>query len=185
MKWALEKSNTYESIKYRLGSALLAAKNVAQYVSTPLSPEQWIVEGSALFATSLARIQYDVNSIATGEDRERPGYIEVTSEEGRGRLCKIYKFKSLGYSNINILAWIGLSLLAAAIWVLSWKTAGPESHTEDSVDTLDGEPLLVDVVMVWLWESIAWVSKRFGSLFVISLQYMNNGIVWCRQKLDK
>jgi hypothetical protein len=185
MKWALEKSNTYESIKYRLGSALLAAKNVAQYVSTPLSPEQWVVEGSALFATSLARIQYEANAIATGEDRERPGYIEVTPDEGRGRLCRIYKFKSTGYSNINILAWVGLSLLAAAIWLLSWKASRTESHSEDSDQNLDGEPLLVDVVIVWVWESIIWVSKRSWNLFSTFLKYMNYGIVWCLQKLGK
>ena len=118
MKWALARSNIYESIKFRLGSALLAAKSVAQYVSTPLSDHQWTVEGSQLFATSLARIQFDAKAIATGEDRDRPGYIEVTPVEGKGRLCGIYKYKSIGYSNINIMAWIGIGTAAAAIWVL-------------------------------------------------------------------
>ena len=119
MKWSLENSNTYESIKWRLGSALLAQESVSQLVSVPLPDNQWEVEASQLFATSLARIQYDAWGIARGEGRGQPGYIEVTPDEGRGKLCSLYKFKSTGYTNVNLIGLIGLPLIALVIFILS------------------------------------------------------------------
>ena len=119
MKWSLENSNIYDSVKWRLGTALLAQESISQSVSLPLPSNQWELEASQLFATSLARIQYDALGIATGEDRQRPGYVEVTPDEARGRLCDIYKFKSPDYTNINLVAFIGLELLAIAIIILS------------------------------------------------------------------
>lgn len=38
MKWSLENSDTYDAIKWRLGSALLAHDKIAQSVSSPLAP---------------------------------------------------------------------------------------------------------------------------------------------------
>lgn len=119
MKWSLENSNIYDSIKWRLGSALLAQESIAQSLSIPLPPNQWQIEAEQLFATSLARIQFDALGIATGEDRHRPGYIDVTPDEAKGRLCGLYKFKTADYTNINLLAFIGLILLAIAILILS------------------------------------------------------------------
>ncbi|MCJ1454649.1 hypothetical protein MMC28_005002 [Mycoblastus sanguinarius] len=111
-KWSLENSNIYDSLKWRLGTALLAQESISQSISQPLAHDQWQLEAAQLFATSLARIQYDAWGIATGEDRERPGYVEVTPDEARGRLCRLYKFKSPDYTNINLAAFVGLPLLA-------------------------------------------------------------------------
>lgn len=146
MKWSLANSNTFDSIKWRLGTALLAQESVSQSVSIPLSPYQWQLEASQLFATSLARIQYDAWKIATGEDRERPGYVEVTPEEARGRLCRLYKFKSSDYTNINLAAFVGLPLLAITIFVLSWDASvvGLGSRKYESTAS---EPLIIDVVV--------------------------------------
>jgi len=121
MKWSLESSTIYDSIGWRLGTALLAQEKVSQFVSIPLPPNQWEIEASQLFATSLARIQYDAWKIATGEDRERPGYVEVTPDEARGKLCGMYKFKTADYTNVNLAAFVGLIIQAAAIYILSWE----------------------------------------------------------------
>lgn len=153
MKLALENSNIYDSIKWRLGTALLAQESVSQSVSRPLPQKQWAIEVSQLFATSLARIQYDAWGIARGEDRERPGYVDVTPDEARGRLCRLYKFNSTGYTNVNLLAFIGLPLAAFAVFILScdacsfsWGTR----HTPARLASAPGgerevsEPLVVD-----------------------------------------
>ena len=123
MKWALENSNIYDSIKWRLGTALLAQESVSQSVSIPLNPDQWQLEASQLFATSLARIQYDAWKIATGEDRDRPGYVEVTPDEAKGDLCGLYKFKTSDYTNVNVAGFFGLPLLALFIFIMSWDAS--------------------------------------------------------------
>ena len=144
MKWSLENSNIYDSIKWRLGTALLAQESVSQSVSIPLSSHQWQLEANQLFATSLARIQYDAWKIATGEDRERPGYIEVTPTEAKGRLCGLYKFKTSDYTNVNLAGFVGLPLVAIAIFILSWDASviglGPKEGGTKS------EPLVIDLV---------------------------------------
>lgn len=145
MKWSLENSNTYDSIKWRLGTALLAQESISQSVSIPLSPYQWQLEASQLFATSLARIQYDAWNIATGEDRGRPGYVEVTPDEAKGRLCRLYKFKSSDYTNINLAAFVGLPLLAITIFVLSWDASVVGLGSEND-ERGASEPLVIDVV---------------------------------------
>ena len=139
MKWSLENSNIYDSIKWRLGTALLAQESVSQFVSLPLPSNQWQIEASQLFATSLARIQYDALSIATGEDRQRPGYKEATPDEARGQLCGIYKFRTPDYTNVNLVAFIGLNLLAIAIIILSLNASTirllPKSEKDEKAST--------------------------------------------------
>ena len=105
MKWSLGDSDTYGSIKWRLGTALKAQESISQTISPPLSPVQWQIEAKRLLATSLARIQYDAYDIATGADRDRPGYVEVTPEETRGHLCGHFKFET---SDSRTLTWLRL-----------------------------------------------------------------------------
>ena len=146
MKWSLENSNIHDSIKWRLGTALLAQERVSQSVSIPLSPHQWQLEANQLFATSLARIQYDAWQIATGEDRDRPGYVEVTPDEGRGRLCGLYKFKTSDYVNVNLAGLIGLPLLAVTIFVLSWDASVVGLGSGNDASTAS-EPLVIDLIV--------------------------------------
>lgn len=183
MKWSLESSTIYDSIKWRLGKSLLAQESVSQFVSNPLNPNQWEIESTQLFATSLARIQYDVWGIARGEDRERPGYVEVTPDEGRGRLCRLFKFNTIGYTNINLLGFIGLPLAALTIFILSWNASsigwrrtGPEN---DYMRTPPGEPLIIDLIarficgllldlfLAVLW-CIAWSYRKFCHILACS-----------------
>lgn len=148
MKWSLRNSNIYDSIKWRLGTALLAQESISQSISDPLSHDQWQVETSQLFATSLAHIQYDAWGIAIGEGRERPGYVEVTPIEAKGRLCKLYKFKTPDYTNVNLAAFVGLPLLAITIFVLSWnaRTVGLAVRARQDGSS-PSQPLVIDAIV--------------------------------------
>ena len=159
MKWALENSNTYDSIKWRLGTALLAQESVSQSVSVPLSPYQWQLEASQLFATSLARVQYDAWKIATGEDHERPEYVEVTPDEAKGRLCGLYKFKTSDYTNINVAGLIGLPLLAFVIFFLSWDASVIRLGSKKDGSTAS-EPLVIDVVVRFICHVLLALTLR-------------------------
>lgn len=128
MKWSLENSNIYDSMAWRLGGALLAQEKVSQSISTPLVPNQWEIEATQLFMTSLARIQFDAWNIATGEGRERPGYVEVTPVQGRGKLCRLYKFRTTNYTNVNLIAFLFFITLALVIWVVSWEAVSWEEQ---------------------------------------------------------
>ncbi|KAG7006622.1 hypothetical protein G7Y79_00013g033940 [Physcia stellaris] len=130
MKWSLENSDTYNSIKWRLGSALLAQEKISQSRSRPLDAHQWEVEARQLFATSLARIQYDVRKISLGLDSDLPEYAEVTPDEARGKLCGLYIYKTPEYSNINLLAFIGLIVLAIIVFFLSLNASVLEICTK-------------------------------------------------------
>lgn len=139
-KWSLENSNIYDSLKFRLGTALLAQESISQSLSLPPSPNQWLLEASQLFATSLARIQYDAWGISIGEDREKAGYVDVTPDEAKDDLCRIIKTKKTNYTNINTAAFYGLPFLALFIFFLSWDV-----RTFPGVDAPKGV-MVIDVI---------------------------------------
>ena len=163
MKWSLENSNVYDAIKFRLGTALLAQQSISQSISEPLSSNHWELEASHMFATSLARIQFDAWAIATGEDHDRPGYVEVTPEEAKGRLCNIVKIKTSEYTNINMAAFIGLPLLAFFIFFLSW-----DAKVLPRVDLPEGV-MIIDVI-----------ARSLGDLLAIILVLLYHGILTVR-----
>ena len=119
MKLSLGHSTIYDSIFWRLGTALLAQKNVHNFVSTPLSSDHWALEAEQLFQTSLARIQFDALGIASGEDQDLRHYVEVTPDEAKGNLCGLFKFNTANHKNVNFLAWLGLLSVALLMWILS------------------------------------------------------------------
>ena len=184
MKWSLESSTTEESIKWRLGTALLAQERISDSRSQPLSDNHWEAEAKQLFATSLARAQFDARSIAIGEDREQPGYIEVTPAEGKGRLCGLYKFNSMGYTNINLAAFIGLLSTHFALLFLSLEARKVKNFCSRCIcrrkGTLNGEtpekaswePLVINIPFKGLFHSLfyligcglsgaSWVYKKY------------------------
>lgn len=127
---------------------------MGQYLSGPLDLRQWEAEAAQLFATSLARIQYDTWGIATAEDRERPGYVEDTPEWARGQLCDIYKFTiGVGYTNVNIIAYICIVFAAGAVWILSWKASRQRGEEHE---VACGEPLVVGVVGIFAGRAVLW-----------------------------
>ena len=123
MKLALENSNTYDSIKTRLGDGLVAQGRVSQYQSQDLGENYWRVEAERLFQTSLARIQYDAWAIGTGEDQPRvrdDGYSNDTPDEA-GNLCGILKFLSTEYRNVPATLYIWLMFIYPGLLLLSMK----------------------------------------------------------------
>lgn len=142
MRLSLTNSNIYNSIKWRMGTALLAQESISQSVSFYLPHNQWQIEASQLFATSLARIQFDAWSIAQGEDRHRPGYVDMTPDEAKGQLCGLYKFNTLDYTNINF----RLVLLAIVIFFLSLDASifglGKMHNPKD---------LVVSFLIIFIW----------------------------------
>ena len=177
MKWSLERSNIYDSIKRPLGTALQAQQSINQFVSNPLPPDQWQVEGSQLFATSLAHIQYDAWGIATGEDRERAGYVEVTPDEARGRLCNLYKFKTADYTNVNLAALIGLPLLAISFFVLSWDagTVGlsPMIRRDENPPS---QPLVVDMLVKFILAAVTTIIVGIYACIPFLFRKLKQGI---------
>ncbi|KAK3313322.1 hypothetical protein B0H66DRAFT_565878 [Apodospora peruviana] len=127
MKLSLAFSNTYDSIVHRLGSALIAQEKISQYTSAPLADTHWMLEAERLFATSLARVQFDAWTIASGADRptgeagDHEGYVDLTPDEA-GDLCGggLFKFRSTGYKNVYLAPFLCLLILVpAGLWVLS------------------------------------------------------------------
>lgn len=149
MKLSLENSNIHEALQWRLGSALLAQQSLSQYLSTGLDPNQWEIEASQLFATSLARIQYEAWQIATGEDRGKPGYFDNTPVEAKGFLCGLYKLKATDHTNVNLAAFIGLILLAIVIFLLSLEinVSGKGTTSNKRPSSSSSKPLVVGTII--------------------------------------
>ena len=175
MKWSLENSNTYDSIKWRLGTALKAQEFISQSVSRPLSSAQWQVEASQLFATSLARIQYDAWDTATGADRGRPGYVEMTPEEGQGRLCGLYKFKTSDYTNVNLAAFLGIILASFTLCFLTWDphTIGLQ-YKSDFTGVSGSKYLMIDLIIGLLAAAILTIRARIVSLYSRTLSWIKS-----------
>jgi len=119
MKYALKSSNTYDAIKLRLGSGLLAQQRVGQSRSMPLADNHWQLEAEHLFKTSLARAQFDAWSIASAEDHDNPTYTDTLPDEARGNMCGLFKFQASGYINIRILPFVWLMLAWPLMLLLS------------------------------------------------------------------
>jgi hypothetical protein len=121
LKWSLDHSDTYYSIAKRLGTALAAQDMISQYTSVPLGDRHWVLEAERLFATSLARVQFDAWSVGSGEDAPRlgeEGYRDETPA-GVGNLCGRVKFRSSGYTNVDALRfWLVMAITPLA-WLLS------------------------------------------------------------------
>lgn len=146
---ALRKSTTFQSIRFRLGTALVAQEKVGDFVSLPLADDQWVVESKSLFETSLSRIQHDALDIATGVGhKDDPGpYRDETLDWARGRLCGIYKFQlPQGYTNLNLLATVGFVLLVVALIVLALQT--PVEFDEEKKTWFRGRYMVFELA-VW------------------------------------
>ncbi|KAG8533040.1 uncharacterized protein KY384_001823 [Bacidia gigantensis] len=157
MKWALENSNSYDSIKWRLGNALLAQEKISQFVSRPLSPVQWQLEVSQLFATSLARSQFDVLGIGIGEDREKPGYVELTPAEARGHLCGLVKVKMTGAINVHLGWFLLIFALLFLIFFLTWKPKTVGWKAPERGYGGQREAIMIDYIIERVSELSVWL----------------------------
>ncbi|KAI4593345.1 hypothetical protein KJ359_009876 [Pestalotiopsis sp. 9143b] len=66
VRTALRRTSSFQSIQNRLGQGLVAAESISDFESRQLDKEQWIIESKALFNTSLARLQFNILDMATG-----------------------------------------------------------------------------------------------------------------------
>lgn len=130
MKLSLKDSTIYNSISLRLGTALVAQEMISQQNSLELPKGHWMVEAQRLFATSLALAQIKAWSISSGEDRAHEadfGWENQTPDEAEdsGGLCDLLKFRSVGYTDIDLQAFLLLLLLPyglTAVLGTRWQT---------------------------------------------------------------
>lgn len=115
------KSSIFYSMVKRLGRSLLAQNLVSGYQSQELPSDHWEKEIQNLFATSLARSQFDAWSIATAEDKargEKDGYFQVLDID----LCGLYKFRPVsGYVSIDLVTLIFIGFSTIVAFILSRK----------------------------------------------------------------
>jgi hypothetical protein len=166
-RFALKKSTTFQAIRFRLGSALVAQESVGDFESLQLDDEQWIIESKALFDTSLARMQFDALDIAAGVGHEKaPSYSLETKEN----LCDMYRFQlPKGYANVNVVATLGLLSLAASLYVLALETT--QGFSEDKKDKFIGNWMVFDTIlwfiariMYYILMGLRWVFRSIAEL---------------------
>lgn len=173
---ALRRSKVYDSIKFRLGTALVAQDSVSQYVSRQLSDHQWWIEAEAMFATSLARIQYDALDIGTGAGHEWAKYKLDTPSGAKGRLCGLYKFKlPNGYTNINVVAYVGILLAVAFVCILSIPTRAAV-HAEKR-EWMEGKYLVFECIIM----QCIWVSRKLWRWTRNSVRTMSRMLKSCEK----
>jgi hypothetical protein len=125
--WSLLLSSMGSSIGYRKAEGLDANSKVVGDSSLPLDAEQWKVEVLQLFQTSLARIQIYARSIARGNpDIPIYGRLNVMDTLPRLRgLCNMYKFKSTGWRNINVVGFLS-AIVLGLIFIFLGRTTEEE-----------------------------------------------------------
>lgn len=146
MLYSLKKSNTYDSIKLRLGSSLIAQQRVGLARSQPLLDNHWQLEAEHMFKTSLARAQFDAWSLASGEDHDDATYMNTVPGKA-GDMCGLFKFHARGFVNVQIWPFsllcsiLPLTLIfsvetktyrqkanSAFLWMKNWVTRTSRSH---------------------------------------------------------
>jgi hypothetical protein len=122
---ALTRSNVCNSILLLGGSALDAhsklLSNLSLPISLPLATEQWKVEARRLFEGSLARIQIDLRDYIRGAAADQSGFanhIDSAYED----MCSSYKFRTVGWKNVNLWGLRLLLVLALTVYFLSFET---------------------------------------------------------------
>ena len=87
--------------------------------------DQWKAEVRVLFEASLAGIQFNVLNIVRGENIEDGPTYEPLAPNLRG-LCKMGKFKSVGWRNVGVWGLFGCLSFAAGVSLASIKTEDDE-----------------------------------------------------------
>jgi hypothetical protein len=96
-----------------------------------LDAQQWKVEVTQLFQTSLARIQISARNIARGNPNAPTNLINFMDRtpELRG-LCNMYKFKSTGWRNNSVSGFLGATG-AGLILLFLGRTTGSEENEDE------------------------------------------------------
>lgn len=121
----------------------MAQDMVSQQLSLVLPEDHWMTEARRLFATSLALAQIKAWSIASGEDADRKNWEDQTPDEAKaaGGLCNLLKFNSVGYTDVDLLAFVLLLVLPWPItallstrWASIIEILRPLVHRQDDTD---------------------------------------------------
>ncbi|KAM0820696.1 hypothetical protein AB5N19_06516 [Seiridium cardinale] len=166
VRTALRRSSSFRSIRYRLGSALVAAESISDFESRQLDKEQWIIESKALFNTSLSRLQFNMLDIATGD---RPvgdaaagfedAYHDTTPSWARGRMCGKYKFNlSNAYTNINIAESVLMLMVPILLWLFSLET--PWAFEDKQRPWFQGNWMFFDTCIWAIIFAVGWFIQK-------------------------
>jgi hypothetical protein len=121
----------YASVQYRGSSALVASETVFQGIQAPLPNNQWTIEVSSWFATSLASLQRYPVDIASGPsdvDTLAGGSVTLDGDAIEESLCNNQKVHTTGeYQNFSMLGLCIILVVGAIIISLSltieWVTS--------------------------------------------------------------
>jgi hypothetical protein len=117
-------SNSYQTVSQRLGNALNASDLISGFISLPLETEQWKVEATRIFETSLARTQIDARNIARGVMAHYKGYIRMNDTPAQ--MCQVYLFRAQGLVNVNIVVSLMVLVPCVLTVVLAFPTFGED-----------------------------------------------------------
>lgn len=139
---------TQAQLGYTLLSTALTASNIARAAFNPnvkleaashcedpssnyfnnhcfdLPPDQWRKEAPRWFEASLARTQFNLLETVRSTDKSKTNH-EGIPDSYKG-MCKMVKFRSVGWRNESVWGLLGLLALAAAITLASVKTVRGE-----------------------------------------------------------
>lgn len=127
----------------------LEAESHCRYSRCSLPRNQWEVEARQLFETSLAKMQFNVLDIVRGTDNKREEDFYGIPPEFRG-MCKMGKFKSIGWQNVSFWGLFGLLFFAGAISLAS-------------IQTEKGEFWLV-IGVVLIYRALLWVIDQLRAV---------------------
>ena len=118
--------------------------------------EQWKVEARTWFETSLAQAQVELLNTVQGVQGAYEDYHGIPPEYRA--MCSMGKFRSTGWTNVNVGGFLGLLFLAAAISLASIKTE------EDKLWLVVGAYLLNEALR-WVFKKVVTaLCKSFSSL---------------------
>ncbi|KAK8024535.1 hypothetical protein PG993_012601 [Apiospora rasikravindrae] len=162
-----KRTSTYNSLRYRRGSALVAADGISDFESRQLDDEQWIIESQALFRTSLARLQFNARDFALGDrpqGRYRDAYNNTTPDWARYGNCVPYKFPLPSqYTNIHV-DHFAFFLIPIGLLVGSLKASYPKKDMP-----FPGSWLIFDSVLYYFIFTVYMLGRALWYLFVTKL----------------
>ncbi|KAK8071360.1 hypothetical protein PG997_011563 [Apiospora hydei] len=161
-----KRTSTYNSLRYRRGSALVAADGISDFESRQLDDEQWIIESEALFRTSLARLQFNARDFAMGDrpqGRYRDAYNNTTPDWARYGNCVPYKFPLPSqYTNIRV-GHFAFLLVPVGLLVGSLKASYPKKELPFS-----GSWLVFDSVLYYIISANYLLGNALWYLFLVA-----------------
>lgn len=117
--FSLIMSNLEEHLGMLRAEALEAQSKLTGSMSLALPTEQWKIEVTKFFETSLARIQINARNNARGNPNgDLPGQENLMRPAYEG-LCKRYKFRSVGWRNVSVYRFLGKFVAALLVCFLS------------------------------------------------------------------